>query len=390
MSGRVTLQQVADAAGVSRGTASVILNDRQSARFAADTASRVRQAADRLGYRPNRLATALLQGGTQTLALISADVSGDHFAADLIRGASQAAGTAGQLLFVAQSDGRPAVFERLVHRFIDQGVDGFVYATSSHRSLPIPQVLAGQRLVLLNAVPAGGGGPAGAPPPPAVVPDDEEAGRRAGGLLREAMAAGATRATRTTRAARPTRTTRGPVLLLGRVVHAPTADDPRPGLAGALRERGLRSDLGAHGVALTHLDCPWWPAEAREALDGYLRSNPAPAAICALNDRTAMGAYDALRRHGLRVGDDVPIVSFDGSDLADWLDPTLSSLRLPLLRMGARAVELLVQGAAGGDEAASGLVERVPLESPDPHSMFPGRGDPLGLTPTAWPAPSPR
>ncbi|NYD98858.1 LacI family transcriptional regulator [Kineosphaera limosa] len=363
MSGRVTLQQVAEAAGVSRGTASVILNDRASARFAADTARRVRETAQQLGYRPNRLATALLQGGTQTLALVSADVSGDHFAADLVRGASQAAGSAGQLLYVAQSDGRPELFDRLLHQLIDQGVDGFVYAASSYRRLPIPQVLQGHPLVLLNALPAPatGPGPRSRRPhnstagvhddsPAAVVPDDEQAGRLAGSLLRGAMAA---------------RGRTDGVLLLGRVVHGPTAEDPSPGMAGELRERGLRADLGEHKIPLTHLECLWWPTQAREALDAYLRSNPVPGAICALNDRVAMGAYDALRRHSLHIPDDVPVVSFDGSDLAAWLDPALSSLSLPYLQMGARAIELLLHG----DQPPGALIERIPLELPHPSSL---------------------
>lgn len=348
MAGRVTLQQVADAAGVSRGTASVILNDRPGARFSPETAARVRAAADALGYRPNRLATALLQGDTQTLALVSADLSTDRFAADLVRGASEGAGRAGQLLFVAQADGLAGPVERLIHRLVDHGVDGFVYAVNSNREVRVPEVLRDQQVVVLNGVPVAG--PDGTwPTPPAIAPDDERAGALAGELLRASLGA--------------REPARRRVLLLGRVVRESSADDPLPGIAGALRERGLRADLRAHGVPLAHVACPWWPAEARSALDEYLTRHPAPGAICALNDRAAIGAYDALRRHGLRVPHDVSIVSFDGSELADWTDPPLSSLRLPYLQMGARAVELLLAGAPDGH------VEHVALGSPHVGSL---------------------
>jgi LacI family transcriptional regulator len=63
--------------------------------------------------------------------------------------------------------------------------------------------------------------------------------------------------------------------------------------------------------------------------------------VC-LNDRIAMGAYQALAAHGLSVPDDVSVVSFDGSDLARWLRPELTSIVLPYAELGHRAVELLL------------------------------------------------
>ena len=83
------------------------------------------------------------------------------------------------------------------------------------------------------------------------------------------------------------------------------------------------------------------------------RATP-PSAICALNDRAGLGVYDALRRRDLRVGADVAVISFDGSDLAGWLDPPLSSLALPYVTMGERAVELLLH-PTGTQTLATGL-----------------------------------
>ena len=51
-----------------------------------------------------------------------------------------------------------------------------------------------------------------------------------------------------------------------------------------------------------------------------------------------MGVYQALAEHGLGVPDDVAVVSFDGSELADWLRPRLASVALPFEAMGRRAV----------------------------------------------------
>ena len=63
-------------------------------------------------------------------------------------------------------------------------------------------------------------------------------------------------------------------------------------------------------------------------------SGAGPPALICLNDRIAMGVYQALADHGLDVPEDVAVISFDGSDLATWLRPASPSLRLPLRRDG--------------------------------------------------------
>ena len=55
-----------------------------------------------------------------------------------------------------------------------------------------------------------------------------------------------------------------------------------------------------------------------------------------------MGAYQALAEAGLRVPDDVSVVSFDGSSLADWLRPAVTTVELPFADLGALAVRRLL------------------------------------------------
>lgn len=61
-----------------------------------------------------------------------------------------------------------------------------------------------------------------------------------------------------------------------------------------------------------------------------------------MNDRLAFGAYQALSEHGLRVGDDVSLVSFDNDELAAYLRPGLTTIGLPHEEMGREAVRLLL------------------------------------------------
>jgi hypothetical protein len=61
-----------------------------------------------------------------------------------------------------------------------------------------------------------------------------------------------------------------------------------------------------------------------------------------MNDRAAMGVYQAVAAAGLSIPDDLSVISFDNSDVARWLDPGLSSVNLPYFALGHRAVELLL------------------------------------------------
>jgi len=90
----------------------------------------------------------------------------------------------------------------------------------------------------------------------------------------------------------------------------------------------------------------WDAAYGRAAVAELLSAGNQPAALICLNDRLALGAYQAVSAAGLIVGRDVSIVSFDDSELAAWLEPGLTSIALPHAEMGRQAVALLLSGGA--------------------------------------------
>jgi signal transduction histidine kinase/AraC-like DNA-binding protein len=100
------------------------------------------------------------------------------------------------------------------------------------------------------------------------------------------------------------------------------------------------------------------------AMQEILASDVSFTAVLASNDESALGAMQALREAGYRIPQDVAIVGFDDRPESAVQEPTLSSVRIPLRRMGYRALESLVQYLTGqaetieSDRIATRLVAR--------------------------------
>jgi len=320
-----TLSDVAQRAGVSSATASYILNDRSTQmRIAAETQARVRRAAVELGYRPNPAARSLRTASTRTVGMISDFLAGGHFASQMITGASQAARAQDHVIVVGESGGDAELESLLIEEMLDRRVDGILYATEATKEIRIPPVLERQRTVLLNCVDRSAA-------VSAVVPDEYQGGRSAA----DAVLAG---------------DIRGEIHVVG--------EEPTAGVTARwLRMDGLQDGLRAGGAEVAgEIACDWAVRPAYEAVEAFLASGARPGALVCLNDRIAMGAYQALAAHELSVPDDVSVVSFDGSDLARWLRPELTSVVLPYADLGSRAVELLL-----GPDPLGGDVQRLPM-----------------------------
>jgi LacI family transcriptional regulator len=322
---KVTLADVAAAAGVAQTTASYVLNGRATQmRISEDAERRVRQAVVDLGYRPNRSARNLRTAKTSTVGVISDFVASGHFSSQMLAGASTAARQRDHLLVIGETGGDAGVEALLIEEMLERQVDGIVYVTRTGLEIEVPDKLAGTHTVLLNCLDP-------ASPLPSFVPDEFAGGRTAAGVL---LDAGLT----------------GEIHVVG--------EDPSPhAFAGPLRLAGIRDRLAEAGQAVVGVvPCPWAVEAAYDATHAWLATGVRPDGLVCLNDRVAMGVYQALAAHGLDVPGDVSVVSFDGSELATWLRPRVVSVALPFLELGARAVATLLDPGP----PASGVV-RLPM-----------------------------
>lgn len=322
LSKRVTLADVARRAGLSVSAASMILNGRPDTRLSQDAHDRVHAAAAELGYRPNVAARGLKTDKTHTFAFISDVVATTRFASGLIKGALTAAEAAGHVMMVLETGGDPKRETEAIGAALDRQVDGIVFATMRARELFLPEMRIETPVVMLNAT--------NARFPHAVLPDEYGGGRAAVHVLTDAGF-------------------RDGIALLGQ------SDAKEKGLfrsaTVAQRVAGIRETMAEVGLDFVSETSVWlWePNEGYQATKRLLRQKSRPKAIVAMNDRLAFGAYQAASEAGVRIPEDLSIVSFDNDELAAYLRPGLTTVALPHEAMGSRAVELILQPEPAGE-----------------------------------------
>ena len=308
---KVSLHSIAAAAGVSAKTVSGALHG-GSAAMSAETRERIRVLARDLGYVPNLAARGMRQGRLPIIGIVADGLITAPFATDIMRAFDNAIRAEG-LSSVVTSLGSGTLANAVadLERFIPRAV---AYASMFHKIVAVPAGLP-LRLMINCRDEAGR--------VPSLVPGEARASADLVGYL---VARGRRR----------------------------LAFLNLPGLpAGTLRAQGFCDALRALDIPL---DADWIrPATAGrvytdrarsrvpEQVSALLAAPRPPDAIVCGNDRVALETYNALRRAGARIPDDVAVASFDNQvDIAARLDPPLTTMALPHRAMGRRAAEILL------------------------------------------------
>lgn len=322
---RVTIREVAAAAGVSISTVSRAL--RGYADVNPATRAHVAATARQLGYAPNPAGQTLKLGRTHTVAVL---VSGNHgpalldaFYAEVVGGIEACLEAHDLSLLVTRVRA-----ERARRRVLQGGRADGVIALGCDLSVPFLRALhrTGTPLVLADS--AGWG----APGVPSVTVQHEAGGYVA---TQHLLASG-----------------RRAVAFIAETPFDPNFLERRRGYERALAEAGLavRPEL----IAAGRLGLEGGYLAARKLL-----ARARPDAIFAANDTAAYGALRALCERGLRVPEDVAVVGFDDLELSRYTTPPLSSLHVPRQRLGFLAAAALLELLGGG--AAASLARPVSL-----------------------------
>ena len=307
---RVTMTDVARAAGCSQSTVSFVLNNNTAVQISEATRQRVKRVADDLGYEG---VPALARGeanstAAEIIAFVADSLSTSWEAPAALAGVRQAACSAGALVLAAETQNDARIEPKTLSLLIEQEVKAIVYACVHTREVVLPDALKATDIpvYLLNCHTQDNARPA-------VVPSEIAGGQRATNVL---IDAGHTRI----------------ATITGEPYMAATGD----------RLTGYRR-------ALATVDIPFDPSLVVEgdwsASAGFngtmklLELDRAPTAIFCQNDRMAIGCYEALKESGYTIPGDMSVVGYDDEEISRHLFPPLTTLILPHRAMGFWVVE---------------------------------------------------
>ncbi len=315
---RVKIADVADAVGVHPSTVSRVLRNDPGFSVSSDVATRIRETAKALGYRPDMVAASMRTRATLTVGVIVHDIT-DPVYPPILRGIEARLRDAGYMMVVGNAGYDPETEAGMFDKMSARMVDGVILGTT-RLSDPVVDRAVASGVPIVSVLRRTEVGACSA------VVNDCAAGMRA---LIDAVA------------------------LRG---HRDIAVVAAPQDLSTARERleGARAGLAAHGLDLPparlvfvdRMDVEGGRRVTVELLD---RGAMAPQAIVCVNDLVAIGALQACRARGLSCPGDISITGYNDIPLVDMMDPPLTTVAMDLLEIGRQGACLLLEQLAGTD-----------------------------------------
>lgn len=310
-----TLKLVAARAEVSLATAARVLRDDPTLSVRPATRERVQAAARDLGYRPNRVASGLRTRRTGSIAIVLPDPQNLMWG-ETLRAIERAAGERDYVVVIADAHG-PTLDPTQLGRFVLEGrMDGLLVAFATVADELVEQIAGrGLPLVPINSR---------SPFVDGSVTMDDEAGSRI--AVDHLVERGHRR--------------------IGFVAGRADTD------VGRRREAGYRAGMAAHGLPVD----PGWVVGGdfteRGAHDSGLRllGRPRadrPTAVYAVNLVSALGLRSAAREVGLRIPDELSLITMDDHPFLAHTDPALTAIQMPMGEMGELGARMLIDIVGG-------------------------------------------
>jgi LacI family transcriptional regulator len=352
-----TLRDVAAAAGVHPATASRALNPGTRLLVSEETARRVTETAERLGYRPNPVARSLRTRRSHTIGVLIPDLNNPLFP-PIVRGLEDRLAEHGYVVLLGNTDSDERRERMIFDQMRARHVDGFVLATATLHSPILAEASEAELpVVLMNRTAQGY--------PFSSVAVDNEQGMRA--AVTHLVSLGHTR--------------------IGHIA------GPQDISTGVLRLRGFTESMQARGLAAEENRIVYANAytieEGVRCCRELLARDEGLTAIVAANDMLAVGCYTVFDELELRCPDDISVIGFNDMPFIDRLRPPLSTVRFPHYQLGTEAAKLLLERVEGGTGPvkilylAPELVARGSTRAAPPQAV-PDAGDPPANAAPLW------
>jgi len=314
----VSIRDVAAHAGVSRATVSKVLNESATAQIAASTRERVRLAAKELGYHPSAIARGLTRKQMDTVGIVLPPAlsapTASTFYSSLFNGVLQAAADLGQNVTVFTGE-HWVDAKTSLHRFRDGRVDGLLLFYQPPDSDIISTLLDAEVPVVSMDDPHGD-------ERLSYVDVDNIAGSRV--VTEHLLDLGHQRI----------------IFLYER--HTPLHYEIQ-------REVGYQEAMTARGLTPSHGVVRYNQEMAEAAVKPLFVDCPVnerPTGVICCSDWQAIRVVGILKRHGLRVPEDISITGFNDDGAALLTQTPLTTLRQPYYDLGKAAIELLLMQIA--------------------------------------------
>jgi LacI family transcriptional regulator len=308
---RATLKDVAEAAGVHLSTVSRALNPRTEHLLTPAVVAEIRKISQKLDYRPNAAAHSLRTNRTRTIGIVVPDITNPVFP-PIIRGIEDALAKRGYLAILANTDGHLAQEAEIADLLRARGVDGLILASVEREDAAVSRLAAeGLPIVTVNrrvdddSVSS--------------VVNDEDAGIL--DVLRHLASLGH----------RQIANVAGPQAMSTGIERYQAFEHHR---------RALKLD-GDPGLVVFATGFNEEEGDAKT--ETLLARRKDFTALVAANDRLAIGAIAALRRHGLDCPRDISVTGYNDMPLVDRLSPALTTVRIQQYEVGFEAGGALVE-----------------------------------------------
>ena len=301
----VTIREGADAAGVSTATVSRALSGVQT--VDPELVARVRQSAEALGYRANRVARALRRQSTQTVGLVIPDITNPFFP-PVVQAVEKELRRGGLSLLLSDAGDDVDIEAELVRNLFDHQIDGLLISVCDRIASRPAVELAASRVPVLQI------DQRAATEVPYVGVDQADAVSQILGHLHEQGC-------------------QSFAYIGPRQEISPATER----LDEFLAQVAPLDAAAADRVCLGDSSLSWGHQAAAKLLS---RPDRPDAIICA-TDQIALGTLRALSEHRMKVPGDVAVTGFDDTVLASACDPALTSIRQPLEELGTGAVRAL-------------------------------------------------
>ena len=305
---KLTIKDIANLAGVSKTTVSKIINNKDES-ISEATRQKILDIMKEHNYVPNKLAQSLVTKKTKTIGLLIPDIRNPFFT-EIARGAEDKASKEGYNLIFCNTDDNISKEEIYLDMLVEKMIDGIVFAPSSKSSsedkkynkIKVPIVLVDKDIKIENIK----------------------------GTVKVDNLQGTYEAT-----SHLIKNGHKDILYLSGPLENNISIDRLNGYKKALEENHIiyKKEYVIEGYYSTG-----WGQEIISKISNSINYS----AICCANDLIAIGAIRALKENNLRVPEDISVIGFDDINMANIIEPPLTTVKQPAYEIGYKSAQILI------------------------------------------------